>query len=670
MYKKNKWKVYGLFLAFILANVYSISAQQNKNKNFVFVSNDYRELKSGKVLIKFFSEELKYSQGYNIYRKKEGNNDLVKINKSPIVFLKTLPSYIKLEGENAEMYTNFLKFEAATMNAEPMVKAIVKLKAVQNFNFAIAIGQAFIDSAAIAGETYQYIVRKVSANTDLLIGNSLSLKVETWKQDVPPQEIKFERLKVGVSFAWLQEPRKHMGVDIYRKRQGDKDFVKITDIPVAPRMRENGKYPKYFFNDQNTASDSVYIYKLATVDYFGQVSLFSEEIKAAKKDFEPPFPPDSVSLDVDTLKIKLAWKTSVSKDLIGFNVYRSKEYAKNFQKVNPKLIPKTQTKFVDIVPKFDEYFYNIAAVDSSGNEGNSMVIMADVRDVLPPEVPKNLKASIEKDKIILTWSPSPDKDLKGYYIYKAPAGGTDFVILNGKPLNQTSFEIPYSKKSKTKFTYKVLAIDSSFNRSAATLPISLQLPDVQAPNQPFIKAIELKNDFPQITWMANVDNDLKSYALIRMKYGKDTLKTVLKNDISKLDTIYTDKTAESNENYKYLLFATDSTGNVSLSSTPYSFKNVNTNTVLKVKKFASKYDKKNKEVKLTWTLETDKNYYGVVVFRAFKEEDMSQLSKKLITETEFVDKTAQKPGQYQYQLRIYDKLGNVVRSELQGVIVQ
>ncbi|MFN0048332.1 MAG: hypothetical protein ACKVOU_04340 [Cytophagales bacterium] len=657
-----------LFLM-LLAGFIALAQKPKKNKNYIFVSNDYRQVGSGKVLLKFFSDQLKYEQGYNIYRKKEGTTNLVKINKQPIAFLKSLPSSLKLEGEYAEFYANLSKFSSETINKQGLGKAMVKLRAVQNFDFAYAIGNGFIDSAAVKGESYQYILRRINTGTDVLMATSSTIKVEDWKPLPEPQDIKFDKKREGVKFSWLHLPQSFLGVDVFRKAANSKDFKKLNDVAIYPQMGENGKYPKYYYTDVSASNDTVYQYKFVAVDYFGQASLFSPEITVGKKDFEPPFPPDSVQLDVDTLRIKLKWKAPNSPDLSGYHVYRSLKYDKGFEKVTSKTISKKTTNFIDVVPKINEYFYQIASVDSSGNEGFSQAIMADVRDVVAPETPKDFIVALENGKIILTWSASPDKDLKGYFVYKAPAGATDFVILNGKPFKETRFEIAYSKASKTKFVYRILAIDSNFNRSRFTPLLTLQLPDIQAPAQPFIKSIQVKNDFPEIIWMPNVDNDLKSYALIRMKYGKDTTKTVVKSDIGKTDTIYTDKTAETNEYYKYSLFAADSTGNISVSSTPYTFKNVNTNTILKVKKLAAKFDKKATEVKLNWTLETDKNFFGLVVFRSFDGEDMQQFSKKLIVETELIDKTAKKPGKYQYQLRIYDKLGNVVKSQMVEVVV-
>lgn len=646
-----------------------VFAQKIRNKNFVFVSNDYTQVGSGKVFIKFFSDEIKYEQGYNMYRKKDGTTDFIKINKSPIIFLKSLPPQLKLAGEFSEFYKNLSTTSTETINKTGMGKAIVKLKAVLNFDFAYAIGNAYIDSTAIRGETYQYQVKKIKNGLESMVATSLNLKIENWKKVSEPQDIKFEKKREGVKFTWLHQPELFLGLDIYRKADKDKTFKKLNDTPVFPQLQDNGKYPKYYFSDPTASNDTIYQYKFNSVDYFGQVSLSTPEIKVGKKDFEPPFPPDSVQLDVDTLSIKLKWKAPISPDLMGYYIYRSKKYDKEYEKVTTKVIPKITPKYTDIIPKVDEYFYQVASVDSSGNEGFSVPIMADVRDVVAPQTPKNLKAVIENGMIVLTWLPSPDPDLKGYFVYKAPAGGEDFMILNGKPFLEPKFSIKYSKSSKTKYVYKVSAMDSSFNRSKPSETVSLQLPDVMSPTQPFIKSVEVKDDYPSIIWMKNVDNDLKNYILVRMKYAKDTTKTILKNNISINDSIFIDKSAETNETYKYILYAIDSTGNSSLGSTPYMFKNVNLNTLLKVKKIEAKYDKKLKNVQISWILDVDKNYYGCVLFRSFENEDISQYTGKMTSDVLIIDKNIKKPGKYTYQLRIYDKLGNVIKSDEKSVEV-
>ncbi len=664
---KNKFVVvlYNLVLLFALSS----TAQKVKNKNFVFVSNDFYQVGSGKVIIKFFSDELKYEQGYNIYRKKEGESNFIKINRTPIVFLKSLPSQIKLVDDDKEFYEKLKSLKPETINKAGMAKAIVKLRAVLSTEFALAIGNAYIDSLATKGETYQYQVKRINKPNEILIANSTNIKVENWKQASEPQNIKFEKKKEGIKFSWLHQPDLFFGVDIYRKTDKNKNYTKLNDMPIYPQVKDDGTLPNYYFSDNRVSKDTVYQYKFNTVDYFGKISVSSADIKVGKKDFDAPLPADSLMIDIDTLKVKLTWKPSKSPDLMGYHIYRSKKYDKGYEKISSKIIPKSILKYTDIVPKVDEYFYVVASVDSSENDNLSSPKMADVRDVVAPQIPKNLKAVIEKDMIVLSWSPVPDTDLQGYFVYKAPAGVNDFVIMNGKAIKETTFSIKFSKNSKTKYIYKVLAIDSSFNRSKHSEPVTLQLPDVMPPTQPFIKSVELKNDLPNIIWMKNVDNDLKNYQLVRIKYAKDTSKIVLNSNISLKDTFFVDKTAEINESYKYILNATDSTGNVSMGSTPYIFKNVVLATLLKVKKLEAKLDKKAKNIPLTWLLEVDKNYYGCVLFRAFENEDMTQYTGKMISEISFTDKNIKKPGKYTYQLRIYDRVGNVTKSEIKSVDV-
>ncbi len=651
-----------LITSFCFLIVFQVLGQNKNIKNFIFLSNDY-ELKQNRVLIKWFSDVLKTKEGYNVYRKKEGETNWTKINKNPINQAETSSEATKKVQRLNAFFEAIQKSSDAEINTSGMTKALVKIDCIDNFYFAKDLGLAFVDENVSRGEKYQYEIRILRNKLEVLIETSAPFTVEPWKAIPAPDGFIVEKKRKGASIGWLHEDKKFFSVNVLRKIKGEAEFTKLNESAILVRKNEKGTYDKFLYFDEKVGPKDICYYKIQSIDFFGQVSEFTDEFMAGKKDFEAPAIPDSIFYDADSLQVKIWWKANTDADLLGYNIYRSLKYDKDFVKLNTKFIPKSITKYIDIVPEANDYFYLVSALDSSMNEREASPIMADVRDVIPPLVPKNYKVTSESGKIILTWDANTEKDLKGYNIFKAPLGAQEFIIINGKPIKENRFEEKIPKQVKTPFTYKIQAIDTNLNKSAFTPAYQVTMPDLYPPGQPFLKTVAITNEKPVLSWVPNMDNDLKSYAIFRSKYGKDTTRIMLAENIPKSDTSFTDKTAESNETYRYALYALDSAGNVSVSSTPYLFKFFDPNTKLKVKKFDAKFNKKDRGVNITWTLDTDKNYYGCILFRSYEGEDMQQYSPKLTDKTDFVDKSVKKPGTYTYQLRIYDKIGNIAKSD-------
>jgi hypothetical protein len=66
--------------------------------------------------------------------------------------------------------------------------------------------------------------------------------------------------------------------------------------------------------------------------------------------------------------ITLVWKKSASADLAGYNVYRSSAQAGPFVRVNPVPTDRTALYVDEALPSLTRFYYQVSAVDSSGNE--------------------------------------------------------------------------------------------------------------------------------------------------------------------------------------------------------------------------------------------------------------------------------------------------------------
>ena len=531
------------------------------------------------------------------------------------------------------------------------------------------IGIIYYDKTAIKEISYQY--KLLDGNSDNELAVSKKYKCGSYIKESPPDSINVERFKKRCDIKWKPDINRYYGVDIYRKTN-DSAFKKITITPRAIQKSEDKKgnliFPEICYVDEAVNKEHTYTYKFVAINYFGQPSIESEEIFVPKEDFDPPEKPfNLVPVKHDSkMTIDLSWDFIPADDLAGFNIYRSNLLEGPYVKLNFDIIPSTNTYFNDKVNLVGDYYYYCSSIDYSGNESYSGKIYLQIHDMFPPEAPNNLKSETGPGFINLTWDNNVESDLMGYYIQRSlndeDNSDNHFININSVPTVLNSFSEKLSKNVRNKFVYRIIAVDTSFNRSKPSINSLAQMPDVTPPNHPVIKSIDFKDKMMVIYWIPNIESDLEGYNLFRkLKNDSSDYKKINNLIIPKDITSYRDRLTTPGNEYLYLVKAIDVNGNISLPSK--EFYGYNPNEKLSTKLILnSSLNKKRKKVTLSWNLENSEiPVQGSIVLRATGDNVLKPYSK-LIQENSFIDNIS--PGKYNYQLRTYTKDGLVIKSEV------
>lgn len=126
--------------------------------------------------------------------------------------------------------------------------------------------------------------------------------------------------------------------------------------------------------------------------------------------------------------------------------------------------------YVDSSSQWDTpYTYTVVAQTEKGfvQSEPSKQLSANHPDTFPPEVPASVTALAGPESIEVSWSRSPDADLKGYYVYRSIDGG-DFVR-EGDLLNIPNFSDRHVAHGKS-YRYSISATDQKGNESAKSAP--------------------------------------------------------------------------------------------------------------------------------------------------------------------------------------------------------
>ena len=115
-------------------------------------------------------------------------------------------------------------------------------------------------------------------------------------------------------------------------------------------------------------------------------------------------------------------------------------------------------------------FYQITAVDTDGNESAVATINAiRLTDTTPPATPANLIATGSQSSIVLKWSNNTDSDLAGYNVYRSDSFSGAYTLLNTGGLLTSATYVDSAAPSGTTSYYRVTAVDTSDNESAANV---------------------------------------------------------------------------------------------------------------------------------------------------------------------------------------------------------
>ncbi|MBI4650418.1 hypothetical protein HY745_03850 [Candidatus Desantisbacteria bacterium] len=124
------------------------------------------------------------------------------------------------------------------------------------------------------------------------------------------------------------------------------------------------------------------------------------------------------------------------------------------------------------------YYYKLIAVNVRNIEGiPAGPISATPLSVMPPGIPKKLRAESYDKKVFLYWEPNDEPDLKGYFIYRniMPKGEFQKITSVSKQFNSfTDIELTNGTSYYYKITaYNLAGLESFFGSTVIAVPFSM-----------------------------------------------------------------------------------------------------------------------------------------------------------------------------------------------------
>ncbi len=631
-----------------------------------------RSLSPTSIEVKWYSKQLIYPQGVNIYRQEKGKFQWEKLNLAPIVKGDSISKEEIAQDEDLEVWQDAVNGDMENMDGLLYIQLISKtfLSPV----FSDFIGIRWIDSTVVEGKSYTYKVNRIINGRELSMATSTPVTAKEFQKPKAPQGLTLDRQKLYIKLNWTMDDEHFFAYNIYRTSVKNNQKVKVNNNPVIVSLiqEKDGteRYPDSKFEDDSLEEGLVYQYYIAGIDFFGEISEMSEKVTLDYGDITPPKAPYNLKngdIKAKEMLVPLTWENNeYTEDALGINVYRSVYSDSGYVILNEALLETNKKKYEDEVPQPGGYYYYIATVDGSGNQGKSLKIFVEVKDVIPPQTPQNVKVVADTNQLKIVWTPNKEPDLAGYWVYQAIEGGGEdsYVLMTDSILTEPSFTKWLPKNVKNKFNYKIVAIDTSYNRSPYSKAVGKQLIDVVPPETPVLKEIREQEGKLVILWTPNKDIDLAGYDLYRSTDNKESFKVHNLNTLSTSQFQYTDRRALYGHKYYYYLVAKDRDENV---STPSQILHGELDPAKKpvegAKSVKLSLIKKNKIALITWSAPKNKDVKGYVIHRKDQKNPVFKPVSGLIKE-DFSFQSAVDPSQkYSFQLRTYYPTGQIVYSK-------
>jgi fibronectin type 3 domain-containing protein len=499
--------------------------------------------------VKWMSKNIDATASYDLFRKDNGGN-WQKINGQPIAASPIIAKSELETGKNPfpkdSAYVMYIEYKTnieATPNKQAYADYTLSMAAVYDNAMARHMGIFYEDTSVEKGKKYQYRLVQSASQKELAVSSEMGLG-DTYPA---PTEFKSKQEKQDVRFDW-KAGELFISYNLYRNGS------RINTDPILANLE--GKTYLVTYRDENL-KPGTYKFTVKGMTFLNTESQPTAEITVEVKDQTPPSAIKGFKIERKGTEVAMQWSASTDKDIKGYHIYKSDDKGKTFKKLTDQPIDARTSQYKEKLTagNFGSFQYYVEAMDQAGNTTPSVKAAVFVPDNQAPEIPKSFVFKSESGKISLSWTANNEKDLAGYRIYRGLADDdqNSMLLLNVTPQMATTYIDTFPKKAKTKFIYKVSALDKAFNESPKA-SAWIQLPDIEPPAAPVLMEPTLSGNEISLQWSAVLTDAVAGYDVYRVIDGNKT-----KINTAKITGVnFTDKGPAQKGLYQYYVTAIDS----------------------------------------------------------------------------------------------------------------
>lgn len=345
-------------------------------------------------------------------------------------------------------------------NTTPMLNTTPNGKDEVPFNY-------FIDSLSNNQTTYQYRLRGITPFGELSpYSNIATAKGRSTLLTAPRISRLYSTNNTTVCVEWelpYKTDPKELMVRVQRSDAYDGTFITMGDSLKASDLK---------FTDNAPLLTGYYRMQAFNSDGDGPAGSAS---MMQLVDSIPPLPPKGLTAVADTTgKVSLRWLQNSDNDIYGYRVFRANSDLEEFSQITSE--PIKDTLFIDKISLrtlTKKVFYQVVAIDKRQNRSTFSEILTVSRpDIVPPTSPRFRSAESANKGALLSWYPSSSNDVINHLLYRQSDAQSWEILAT---LSATdSLYTDTTCVTQTLYKYKLVATDSTGNRSNTTPPVAVK----------------------------------------------------------------------------------------------------------------------------------------------------------------------------------------------------
>lgn len=397
-------------------------------------------------------------EGFNLYRREEGENEYSRLNETPLSIMRNCRRIEAiLTDEEEGVFKSIGVNPCSVYTLKPTDPAY---KVLQSFSFSywrigILTGQAYVDSSVVNGTTYWYKIEGIDEKRAETVLDSVQVTAGDVTPLPSPSNLTAEAGDNSVLLRW-DRMDDAFGFEVFRSTSSTATGKRVNEPLMVSQCSTAAGTVNCFLDYQRwddagrpikhlVGSDSIegpsngitYWYRVRALDLLKREGDFSAPVPATPHDTTPPRVPRDVRVEAlkDTLEVR--W-LKVTHNVLGhldtiqnYRVYRC-DSSQDTAGTQVGVIPQPtgeETTFVFfrdgdtavLRPDYGEkvFWYRVQAIDKYGNESRkSSPVAGHLKDITPPAPPKGLNAEGDTNFIKLNWERNTEPDLGGYMLYR------------------------------------------------------------------------------------------------------------------------------------------------------------------------------------------------------------------------------------------------------------
>ncbi|TYK35815.1 fibronectin type III domain-containing protein [Bacteroides pyogenes] len=444
------------------------------------------------------------------------------------------------------------------------------------FPVAKEVGWGWEDTDIRDNERYLYRITPLvpKKKRSITQGAIFAVPSDTTKL-VSPMGLSVQCSEAGAQLTWDYNTLSYLYSAYFVERSEDGiHFKQISELPVT-RMADTDKnpYAPITYLDSIPLGKTIY-YRVVGVTPFGSRGNYSSVVSGIACPGLKAAPMITISQFDSLGGADITWEfDDKSEDLIScFNILHSTD-EKHYDILASGISSQSRKYHIEKINK--HIYYKVEAKAKQGAYTQSLPVLIQPIDSVPPAIPKGLKAHIDSlGTVHLSWDANHDADIYGYRLYRGQTKGEELIPITDVAIRETYYTDSVNLHNlNDKVYYALTSLDERYNQSEQCQTIEVSKPQTIPPTAPVITKGIAEAGRNIIEWVSGGETQLAGYIIARTDVDDKTKQRAQRIDNPKT-TAYEDNDVESGKTYQYQVMAYSTNQQRSPLSSPIKIKSL------------------------------------------------------------------------------------------------